>query len=462
MKRVSSITLAVLLLLTAVSADAAAAKPKKAVAKEWTVAVFLNADNNLDPFGMEDQKEMSKIGSNDYMNVVTLIDRERGPAQVNYIEKGKVTKVKDMGELDMGDYKEFVKFAKYIKANYPAKHYSFTLWNHGSGWKNKNENAVFRGISYDDSSNNHITNNQLTTALEQVSEALGQKVDVLNFDACLMQMVEVAYAVRNHVNFMVASEELEPGKGAPYDDILRGVKSGMTPKEFAMNWANAFGKSYNGGSQGTDDSTQSAIDLSKFSAVVDSLNGLAKTAMSGKYADIFKKALLRVQKYDFPENIDLIHFLELLKPMAASDNSLKTAVDKAIAASKELIVANKTTGSPLKNSKGIAIYLPSSFRIEQKYATLDFSKDTMWDDMILALAKREVIDNLVKEVKSGNLSEMKKFVTAAKKSPKNDLYRMALRELNYVSSTERSVPKASQEEFNKLLEALKVALQTRK
>ncbi len=62
MKRVTSIALAVLLLFTAVSADAAAAKPKRAV-KEWTVAVFLNADNNLDPFGMEDQKEMSKIGS---------------------------------------------------------------------------------------------------------------------------------------------------------------------------------------------------------------------------------------------------------------------------------------------------------------------------------------------------------------------------------------------------------------
>lgn len=461
MKRVSSIVLAVLLLFTAVSADAAAAKPKRAV-KEWTVAVFLNADNNLDPFGMEDQKEMSKIGSNEYMNIVTLIDRERGPAQINYIEKGKVTKIKDMGELDMGDYKEFVKFAKFIKTNYPAKHYSFTLWNHGSGWKNKNENAVFRGISYDDSSNNHITNNQLTIALKQITEALGQKVDILNFDACLMQMVEVAHAVRDHVNFMVASEELEPGKGAPYDDILRGVKKGMSPKDFAINWVNAFYKSYNGGSQGHDDSTQSALDLSKFSALLDSLNGLAKTAMSGKYADVFKKALLRTQKFDFPENIDLIHFLELLKPMAASDNSLKTAVDKALAASKAIVVENKTTGSTLKNSKGLAIYLPASFRLEQKYTTLDFAKETMWDDMILALAKREVVDNLLKEVKAGNLTELKKIVAAAKKNPKNDLYRMALRELNYVSSTERSVPKASQQEFEKLLEGLKTALQTRR
>ena len=71
--------------------------------KDWTVAVFLNADNNLDKFGVEDQNEMAKVGSNDFMNVVTLIDREKGPAQINYIEKDNIKKLKDMGELDMGD-----------------------------------------------------------------------------------------------------------------------------------------------------------------------------------------------------------------------------------------------------------------------------------------------------------------------------------------------------------------------
>ncbi len=112
--------------------------------KDWTIAVFLNADNNLDRYGMEDQKEMAKVGSNDFMNIVTLIDREKGPAQINYIEKDNIKKIKDLGELDMGDYKEFIKFVKFIKANYPAKHYSFTFWNHGSGWRNKSEKKYFQ------------------------------------------------------------------------------------------------------------------------------------------------------------------------------------------------------------------------------------------------------------------------------------------------------------------------------
>ena len=90
MKKVSSIiaSTALMISLAAASYAAPAKKPaKKNPVKEWTFAVFLNCDNNLDRFGVEDQEEMARIGSNENLNVVTLIDRERGPAQINYIEK---------------------------------------------------------------------------------------------------------------------------------------------------------------------------------------------------------------------------------------------------------------------------------------------------------------------------------------------------------------------------------------
>ncbi|HNV71360.1 MAG TPA: clostripain-related cysteine peptidase, partial [Candidatus Ozemobacteraceae bacterium] len=183
--------------------------------KEWTFAVFLNADNNLDPFGVEDQVEMSKIGSSNWLNIVTLIDRERGPAQWNYIEKGKVTKVKDMGELDMGDYKQFIDFVKFVKTNFPAKKYMIGIWNHGSGWKAAGK--IVRGVSYDDSTGNHITTNQLVGALGEAKKILGKNIDILNFDCCLMQMAEVVYACKDSCDYIVASEETEPGKGTPYD-----------------------------------------------------------------------------------------------------------------------------------------------------------------------------------------------------------------------------------------------------
>ncbi|MBP5469364.1 MAG: hypothetical protein J6Z11_08980, partial [Candidatus Riflebacteria bacterium] len=102
MKKVSSIIAATALMISVSAASFAAApakKPaKKAAMKEWTFAVFLNCDNNLDRFGVEDQEEMARVGSNENLNIVTLIDRERGPAQINYIEKDNIKKIKDMGE----------------------------------------------------------------------------------------------------------------------------------------------------------------------------------------------------------------------------------------------------------------------------------------------------------------------------------------------------------------------------
>ena len=95
MRKVSSIIAATALMLSISAASSFAAAPakkpaKKAAVKEWTFAVFLNADNNLDEFGVEDQEEMSRVGSNENLNIVTLIDRENGPARINYIEKGKI------------------------------------------------------------------------------------------------------------------------------------------------------------------------------------------------------------------------------------------------------------------------------------------------------------------------------------------------------------------------------------
>jgi len=33
----------------------------------------------------------------------------------------------------------------------------------------------------------------------------------------------------------------------------------------------------------------------------------------------------------------------------------------------------------MKNAKGIAVYMPSNFRLENGYADLDFSKANLWE-----------------------------------------------------------------------------------
>ncbi len=470
MKKVSSIIASTALMISLAAASSFAAAPakkpaKKAAMKEWTFAVFLNCDNNLDRFGVEDQEEMARVGSNENLNVVTLIDRERGPAQINYIEKGNIKKIKDMGEMDMGDYKELVKFAKFIKENYPAKHYMIGIWNHGSGWKAKQDASnVVRGISYDDSSSNHITNDQLAVATKEVAEVLGQKIDIINMDACLMGMSEVAYAIKDSCNYFVGSEETEAGKGTPYDDVLKGWKQGMTPKQLASHWVDAYAQSYNGGSQGRDDSTQSAYDLSKTDAFLDALNGFSKAIMAGKYSEKVMTAAGKTVKFAYPQNIDLLHFLKNLRPEVQGDTSLITAMDKVEKAAKAMIINNKTTGryyNKYEEAQGIAVYLPSNLAIESKYLTLDYSKNVMWDDMLMALREQRDVQKTVDAACKGDFKGLKSAISEAKKNPRSRYARAVLRELNYAAYTEKKIPAKNQAEFDGLFKDLKGAMQSK-
>ena len=406
MKRVLSI-LVVVLLVSACVSPLSAAEPK-----EWTWMVFLNADNNLDQFGVGDEEEMAKVGSNEWLNIVSLIDREKGPAELHYIEKGNVKKVQDLGELDMGDYKQLVSFVKDTAAAYPAKHYALIIWNHGSGWKNAGS-AIVKGISYDDSTGNHITTEQLGLAMKEVKTILGKNLDVLGMDACLMQMMEVVYAVKAETDIVVASEETEPGDGYPYEEILGSLKKGMAPAEFTKAWVKAYAASYNGGSQGTSASTQSAIDCSKLDALKDAIDGFSKAAIAGKYGNQFKDALVKVQKFYYRTNIDLAHLASLLKT-TITDEGFQTAVKKLEAACADATVANGTSGATMKLAKGLAIYFPAtSYSWATQYNDLAFAKDSLWDEMVQDFYKKTTAPTIVADLENGDLSSLRDYVAKA-------------------------------------------------
>jgi predicted dinucleotide-binding enzyme len=405
MKRFLSIVTVLTFLLASVQTGLAATK-------EWTYMIFMNADNNLDPFADEDFGEMMKVGSSDWLNIVTVTDREQGPAALHYIEKGKNTKIRELGEIDMGDYKTLVQYAKELFAAYPARHYAISLWNHGSGWKH-GAKPIVKGISYDDQSGNHITTPELGLAARQIKAALGRNLDLLTMDACLMQMMEVAWEVQPCVDFVVASEELEPGNGYPYDAHMAGLKATTTPRDFARHMVASFQKAYNGGVYGKEDTTQSALDCARLPALKDALDGLAKASMAGSFAPQFKKALDQVQKFDYRTNIDLGHLVALLKA-AIPAPEFQTAVTKVDQAYKATIVANATTGDAMKNATGLAIYFPAtSGSFSAEYLKLAFAKASQWDEMVKDFHKKSTSATVISDLETGNTESLREFVCQA-------------------------------------------------
>jgi hypothetical protein len=293
----------------------------------------------------------------------------------------------------MGDYKELVKFVKWAHEKYPAKKYMVDIWNHGSGWKKSRAEKIFKGISYDDQSGNHITTPQLGTAMQQIKSIIGHNVDVLGMDACLMQMMEVGYEVRNSVDYIAASEETEPGNGWPYDLVLGPLvkNPAMSGADLAILTVQAYKKGYS--SNLSENTTQSALDCSRFDAVCAKLEVFA-SAMTAKLGDAkikagLKKAASDVQVYAYEDNCDLGHFCQLVNANVKDDAINKAAGELLVvllSAPSKLVLANSITGpGGVKNSTGLAIYLPRQ-SVAPNYKNIMLGK-TSWATFISAFLR---------------------------------------------------------------------------
>ncbi len=378
MKKVLVLGLAIVFMM-----GAAAWADEKPVA-EWTLMCFLNADNNLDPYGVQDMDEMKKIGSTDQFNFIVLVDREKGPAKLVRIEKGKEVVLKEMGEIDMGDYKQLVSFVKFCKDNYPAKRYILDIWNHGAGWKKRTDGKIMKGISYDDQSGNNISTPQLKIACAEIEKILGKKLDVMSHDACLMGMLEICAEQYEHCEYFLCSEETEPGDGYAYDLMFGPLAKnpGMSTVDAVKSMVKGFGQYY-ASQSGT---TTAALDMSKIKNVIGKTEALADALVAGlktpEAKTAMKAVMTAVQKFYYRDNIDLIHLCQLLQ-QKVNDAGVKAAAAALEAAAKAAVVENFHMGSNMANAQGIAIYLPT-YSMSAAYTNIALGK-TKWVNGIKAV-----------------------------------------------------------------------------
>jgi len=409
-----------------------------ATEKNWTVMVYMAGDNNLDSAGVVDLKEMKKVGSTKQMNVVVQFDREGKNMATNryFIQKGGTVakdKVASLGETNMGDPGVLKDFIKWGIAHYPAKHFLLVVWNHGNGWNDENvyrvarntlklniqrrgdvvlpakgaedsvsirriraiggrkfRRALFstsvtkavttRGIAYDDNAQDFLDNIEMKRVLSSMKKLLKAKVNILGMDACMMNMAEVGYQLRDSVSLMVGSEEVEPGDGWPYNRILAKLakKPAMAPNELAVTIVNEYIASYSANAG----VTQSACDLSKSGILASAVDQLAK-ALNSNLPDAAVRGTivecrLQTQAYDTPDYIDLYDFCDLLetKSGAAEIKAACKAVKKTVQADAFVIKSGRK-GKKVEHSNGLSIYFPQG-EISTLYSTLDFAKKTAW------------------------------------------------------------------------------------
>lgn len=312
--------------------------------KKWNFLVWMAADNNLDPYALLDLAEMKAAGgSSESMHVTVMVDGAKD-GDSKYMHFGTDSEIDDtvaLGEIDSGDYKEVVKFVKWASEKYPAEKYMLILWNHGSGWSKKQFMSQHKDIAMDDNGT-EIKTNQLSTMLSEMNVP----IEVLGYDACLMQMMEVIYEVKDQVKFTLASEESEPLEGWRYDKVL-SLRGDFTAEEFLKNAVESYALVSEG-------DTMSAVDTTKLNAFLPLFKQWA-TATTPKELKTFAA---KAAGFYSSGGKDLGNILE------ASGNV------EVLAAYNAAIVANYS----IVGATGIDLYVPG-YWYDKKYETLKFAID---------------------------------------------------------------------------------------
>jgi hypothetical protein len=388
--------------------------------KKWTVMVYMAGDNDLDSNGVQDLREMKKVGTTDDINIVAEFDRaaESQHTKRYLLQKGTTLDadvVQDFGEIDTGDPKFLVDFVQWATAQYPAGRYLLVLWNHGQGWDDTDiyagergpdarlprtrrirhalfrtsvesaaklatrGAAVARAILLDDNAKDFLDNVEMKKVGQQIKQMLGRKLDLLGMDACLMSMAEVAYQMRDSVQYVVGSEETEPLDGWPYDTILAALakQPGLTAEALGKLVVDRYIKSYKADGEAV---TQSATKLAQATVLATAVKALGKALKAGLKNSAARSAITmarsRVQEYEVPDNIDLVDLCKLLKKSSVPA-AVKTACDQVLSAAGGMVVSSGHLGAPMKNSNGLAIYFPTR-KVSPLYSRLDFAKKTGW------------------------------------------------------------------------------------
>lgn len=395
---------------------------------EWTWLVYMAGDNNLEGAGRADLAEMKRVGSTPQVNVIVQFDTESNKTTRYRVEKNKLKTLTQMPGVDCGDPKVLTGFIKWGMKTFPAKRYLLDVWNHGGGWENlpsdydydsirsakpragsrllRLKRALFRttvkkihrrpaqqrAIAIDCGSHDYLDNQELRKAVADALPA-GGKFDVFACDACLMNMMEIAYELKDCARLMVGSEETEPGEGWPYAAILKALvaKPAMAPEDVARLVVAEYGKYYK---KTGDAVTQSALDLGRIAAAAGAVNQLADALLAnvGATAGTVALARDRAQKFDSPEYIDLGDFAAQLAQRLPGDAAVQAAV-RAVRAlldtssPNSFVIANATCGAKMARANGVSIYFPHAEDYAPDYADLMFSRDGRWAALLSAIFK---------------------------------------------------------------------------
>ena len=303
--------------------------------------------------------------------------------QIWQVKNGKfICLDKNAGTGAMTDPATLTKFIKWTAKNFPANRNELIFWDHGGG--------SVSGYGYDEK--NKYSGSMDLSKIDRALTNAGVKFDFVGFDACLMATAETGLVLADHADYMIASEETEPGIGWYYTNWLTELSEDTSKetvqigKRIADDFTDQCGKRCRG-----QLTTLSVTDLAELSETLPSK--LKK--FSSKSSDMIEDgnygqlATARSGSREFArssggiDQIDLAHFAKM------TDNASGEALAETILDA----VKYNITSNNMSNAYGLSIYFPmnKSNKVDSISKTYkDIGMDKEYTNCIKRFAQMQV------------------------------------------------------------------------
>ena len=323
-----------------------------------TIMVYMCGTDLESKYGMatNDINEMCAASLSDKINIIIYTGGckqwktqsiSNSTNQIYRISGGKLQcLVSDDGAKVMTKPETLSYFIKYCATNYPANRNMLIFWDHGGG--------SLTGYGYDEknASSGSMDLSGINTALKDG----GIKYDFIGFDACLMATLETALLTSNYADYLIASEESEPGIGWYYTDWLNALSknTSMSTIEIGKNIIDGFVDTCAVQCRGQQ-TTLSIVDLAELSQTVpDKLAEFSVDTSEIIKADGYKTvsdARAGTREFAASAKIDQVDLVNLADRIGTDEaKALNDAILSAIKYNR--------TSSNMTNAYGLSIYFP--------------------------------------------------------------------------------------------------------
>lgn len=323
-----------------------------------TIMVYLCGTDLESKYGMgtADLQEMTAASLNDQVNILVYTGGckqwknnviSNSVNQIYKIENGKLRLLeKNMGSSAMTEPANLTAFLQYCAKNYPANRNDLIFWDHGGG--------SLSGYGYDEK--NKASGSMSLSGINQALSDAGLKYDFIGFDACLMATLENALMLSRYADYLIASEETEPGVGWYYTNWLTELSknTSLSTPELGKIIVDDFVSVCSQKCRGQD-TTLSVVDLAELQMTVpDAFRSFAadtaEQVQGGGYRDV-SGARSHTREFAASSKIDQVDLVHLATNLGTSE--AKMLSDALLGA-----VKYNNTSSTVSNAYGLSIYFP--------------------------------------------------------------------------------------------------------